>query len=104
MIGSEQSAVDGGGTAPETLPSGGRRWGAAPLLGLLLIGAIVVAGLILFAARGQDRIAAEKSVALVEAMLATELRDLGHAARSFGRLDEAYRNLAVQPNAGWAAA
>jgi signal transduction histidine kinase len=104
MTGSEQSAVDGSGTTADALPGGPRRWGAVPLLGLLLIGAVVVAGLILFAARGQDRIAAEKSVALVQAMLATELRDLAHAVRSFGRLDEAYRNLAIRPNAGWAAA
>ena len=57
---------------PETMSRGAGRWGTAPLLGLLFVGAVVVAGLILFAAQSQDRIAAEKSIALVRAMIATE--------------------------------
>src|SRR6185369_7998305 len=70
---------------PETMPRGAGRWGTVPLLGLLFVGAVVVAGLILFAARSQDRIAAEKSIALVQAMITTEERDLARAAESLAR-------------------
>src|SRR5436190_1637726 len=89
---------------PETMSRGTGRWGTAPLLGLLFVGAVVVAGLILFAAQSQDRIAAEKSIALVRAMIATEERDLARAAESLASSAEAYRNLALQPDAGWATA
>jgi signal transduction histidine kinase len=89
---------------PETMSRGAGRWGTAPLLGLLFVGAVVVAGLILFAAESQDRIAAEKSVALVQAMIATEERDLARAAESLSSSADAERNLALQPDAGWAAA
>src|SRR6202008_2683997 len=86
---------------PETMSRGPGRWGTVPLLGLLLVGAIVVAGLILFAARSQDRIAAEQSVALVQAMIATEERDLARRGESLVGSPEAYRNLALQPDAAW---
>jgi signal transduction histidine kinase len=104
MIGRDQPAADGCGKTPETMSRGAGRWGTVPLLGLLFVGAIVVAGLILFAAQGQDRIAAEKSIALVQAMIATEERDLAGATESLASSAEAYRNLALQPDAGWAAA
>src|SRR5215470_1803502 len=104
MIGRDQPAADGSGKTPETMSRGAGRWGTVPLLGLLFVGAVVVAGLILFAAESQDRIAAEKSVALVRAMIATEQRDLARAAESLSGSAEAQRNLALQPDPGWAAA
>jgi signal transduction histidine kinase len=103
MTGREQPAASGSGTTTDQLPGGASRWGAVPLLGLLLVGAMVVAGLLLFAARGQDRVVAEKSVALVRAVIAAERRDLASAVASYGRWDEAYRNLAQHADAAWAA-
>ena len=55
---------------------GADRWRSMPLVGLVLVGALVVGGLVLMASRAQDRLAAEKSVALVHAVLAAEQRNL----------------------------
>jgi sensor domain CHASE-containing protein len=74
------------------------------MLALLLVGALMVAGLILAAARGQDRLAAEKSIALAEAVLAAQERDLAHTAIDYGWWDDAYANLAQKPDPTWAAA
>jgi signal transduction histidine kinase len=82
-------------------PSAGR-WSALPMLGLLVVGALVVGGLILIAARGQDRIAAEKSVALVGALVGDDAHDLARSAKDYGVWDAAYRNLVEQPDAAWA--
>src|SRR5260221_1024923 len=72
------------------------------MLGLLIVGALVVGGLILIAARGQDRIAAEKSVALVKALLSDHARGLSRTAKDYAVWTEAYRNLVEKPDATWA--
>src|SRR5215475_3722081 len=80
----------------------GGRWWALPMLGLLIVGAFVVGGLILMAARGQDRIAADKSVALVNALLRDHAGDLARTAKDYAVWTEAYQNLVEKPDATWA--
>jgi signal transduction histidine kinase len=74
------------------------------MLALLLVGAGLVAGLILAAARGQDRLATERSVALVGAVLGAQQRNLGRTAIDYSWWDDAYSHLSQPPDAGWAAA
>jgi signal transduction histidine kinase len=80
----------------------GSRWWALPMLGLLIVGALVVGGLILLAARGQDRVAADKSVALVDALLRDHANDLARTTKDYAVWTEAYHNLVEQPDATWA--
>jgi signal transduction histidine kinase/DNA-binding NarL/FixJ family response regulator len=78
------------------------RWRSLPLVGLLLVGALVVGGLVLMATRAQDRLAAEKSVALVQSVLAAEQRNLARTATDYAWWQEAYENLAENPSRDWA--
>jgi signal transduction histidine kinase/CheY-like chemotaxis protein len=73
-----------------------------PLVGLVLVGALVVGGLVLMASRAQDRLAAEKSVALVHAVLAAEQRNLARNVTDYAWWIDAYQNLAENPNRDWA--
>src|SRR5262249_56438161 len=89
--------------APAARPGlAGSRWWALPMLGLLVVGALVVGGLILLAARGQDRIAADKSVALVSALLRDHANDLVRTTKDYAVWTEAYDNLVEKPDATWA--
>src|SRR5713101_7377154 len=78
------------------------RWRSLPLVGLVLVGALVVGGLVLMASRAQDRLAAEKSVALVKSVLAAEQRNLARTATDYAWWQEAYENLAENPSHDWA--
>jgi hypothetical protein len=76
------------------------RWRSLPLARCW--SALVVGGLILMATRAQDRLAAEKSVALVQSVLAVEQRNLARTATDYAWWQEAYENLAENPNRDWA--
>ena len=78
-----------------------QRAGAA-LLALLVIGGALVVGLIISAARGQDRIAAEKSIALLRVALETRERNTGQTTKDYAWWTEAVRNLVDTPSADWA--
>src|SRR5262245_47137337 len=79
-----------------------QRWSVLPFLVLLAVGAAVIAGLIVIAARGQDRISVNNSIELVRSVLAVQQRDLARTTRDYAWWDEAYANLAAKPDAGWA--
>jgi signal transduction histidine kinase len=72
------------------------------MLGLLLVGGALVAGLILAAADGQDRLAVEKSIGLVGAVVSAQQRNLARTATDYSWWDDAYEHLARTPDAGWA--
>jgi signal transduction histidine kinase len=78
-----------------------QRAGAA-LLALLLIGGALVVALIISAARGQDRIAAEKSVELVRVALEIRERNTALSVKDYAWWTEAVRNLVDTPDAAWA--
>ncbi len=78
-----------------------QRAGAA-LLALLLIGGALVIALIVSAARGQDRIAAEKSVELVRVALEIRERNTALTVKDYAWWTEAVRNLVDTPDAAWA--
>lgn len=78
-----------------------QRAGAAVVL-LLLIGVGLVIALILSAARGQDRIAAEKSVELVRAALAMRQANTAVSVKDYAWWTDAVRKLVDTPDAGWA--
>ena len=78
------------------------RWPALAVVALLLLGATAVAALTIVAARGQDRIALEKSVALVHAMIDARVRDLARQNVDYSFWDEAMVNLVEQPDQAWA--
>ena len=78
-----------------------QRAGAA-LLALLLIGGALVVALIISAARGQDRIAAEKSVELVRVALEIRERNTTLSVKDYAWWTEAVRNLVDTPDAAWA--
>jgi two-component system cell cycle sensor histidine kinase PleC len=78
-----------------------QRAGAA-LLALLLIGGALVVALVISAARGQDRIAAEKSVELVRVALEIRERNTTLSVKDYAWWTEAVRNLVDTPDAAWA--
>ena len=78
-----------------------QRAGAA-LLALLMVGAVLVVWLIVSAARGQDRIAAEKSIELVRVALEIRERNTGLTVKDYSWWTEAVRNLVDTPSATWA--
>ena len=78
-----------------------QRAGAA-LLALLVVGAALVVALIISAARGQDRIAAEKSIALVRVALEIRERNTALTVKDYAWWTEAVRNLVDTPSATWA--
>jgi len=78
-----------------------QRAGAA-LLALLVVGGALVAALIISAARGQDRIAAEKSIELVRVALDIRERNTALAVKDYAWWTEAVRNLVDTPSAAWA--
>lgn len=78
-----------------------QRAGAAVVL-LLLIGIGLVVALILSAARGQDRIAAEKSIELVRAALAMRQANTAVSVKDYAWWTDAVRNLVDVPDAAWA--
>ncbi|HUL05127.1 MAG TPA: ATP-binding protein [Candidatus Acidoferrum sp.] len=78
-----------------------QRAGAA-LLALLVVGGALVVGLIISAARGQDRIAAEKSIELVRVALEIRARNTALSVKDYAWWTEAVRNLVDTPSATWA--
>jgi signal transduction histidine kinase len=72
------------------------------LLALLVVGGALVVGLIISAARGQDRIAAEKSVELVRVALDIRARNTALTVKDYAWWTEAVRNLVDTPDAAWA--
>lgn len=78
-----------------------QRAGAGLVL-LLLIGMALVIGLIVSAARSQDRLAAEKSIELVRAALAMRQANTAVSVKDYAWWTEAVRNLVDAPDAGWA--
>jgi len=72
------------------------------LLALLIVGGALVVVLIMSAARGQDRIAAEKSIALVRVGLETRGRNTALSVKDYAWWTEAVRNLVDTPSASWA--
>ena len=76
-----------------------QRAGAA-LLALLLIGGALVVALIISAARGQDRIAAEKSIELVRVALEIRERNTTLSVKDYAWWTEAVRNLVDTPERG----
>lgn len=78
------------------------RWPALAVVALLLLGATAVATLTIIAARGQDRIALEKSVALVHAMVDARVRDLARQNVDYAFWDEAMLYLVEEPDQDWA--
>lgn len=78
-----------------------QRAGAAVVL-LLLIGIGLVVALIQSAARGQDRIAAEKSVELVRAALAMRQSNTAVSVKDYAWWTDAVRHLVDNPDADWA--
>jgi signal transduction histidine kinase/ActR/RegA family two-component response regulator len=87
--------------APDASQASGA-WRNLPLVALLLVGALVVGGLVLLAARSQDRLAAEDSVALARSALRVEERGLTRLVTAYSYWGEAYANLVVTPDRGWA--
>ncbi|MGE0116421.1 MAG: ATP-binding protein [Dongiaceae bacterium] len=79
-----------------------QRAGAA-LIVLAFAGATLVIGLIISAAHGQDRIAAEKSVELVQAALAMRERNTAAAVKDYAWWTDAVYHLVDSPDADWAA-
>jgi signal transduction histidine kinase len=69
---------------------------------LLLISVALVIGLIVSAARGQDRIAAEKSIELVRAALAMRETNTAVSVKDYAWWTEAVRHLVDAPDAAWA--
>ena len=78
-----------------------QRAGAA-LLALLVVGGALVVALIIWAARGQDRIAAEKSIELVRVALDIRERNTTLTVKDYAWWTEAVRNLVDTPSAAWA--
>jgi len=78
-----------------------QRAGAA-LLALLIVGGALVVALIISAARGQDRIAAEKSIELVRVALDIRERNTAFSVKDYAWWTEAVRNLVDTPSAAWA--
>ncbi len=78
-----------------------QRAGAA-LLALLVVGGALVVALIIWAARGQDRIAAEKSIELVRVALDIRERNTALTVKDYAWWTEAVRNLVDTPSATWA--
>ena len=74
----------------------------ATLIALAVAGVTLVIVLIILAARGQDRIAAEKSIELVRAALAMRERNTAVAVKDYAWWTEAVRNLVEAPDAEWA--
>jgi two-component system cell cycle sensor histidine kinase PleC len=72
------------------------------LLALLIVGGVLVVGLIVSAARGQDRIAAEKSIELVRVAMEIRGRNTALSVKDYAWWTEAVRNLVDAPNATWA--
>jgi signal transduction histidine kinase len=74
----------------------------ATLITLALAGVTLVVILIISAARGQDRIAAEKSIELVRAALAMRERTIAVAVKDYAWWTEAVDHLVEVPDAEWA--
>ncbi len=72
------------------------------LLALLVVGGALVVALIIWAARGQDRIAAEKSIELVRVALDIRERNTALTVKDYAWWTEAVRNLVDTPSAAWA--
>jgi signal transduction histidine kinase len=72
------------------------------LLALLLIGGALVVALMISAARGQDRIAAEKSIELVRVAMEIRERNTTLTVKDYAWWTEAVRNLVDAPSATWA--
>jgi sensor domain CHASE-containing protein len=80
------------------------RWPSLLVICLLWSGGITIALLMLWAAESQDRLAAEKSVALLYNVLEERRHQLAQLARDYSWWDDAAVNLVLSPNAEWAAA
>jgi two-component system, cell cycle sensor histidine kinase PleC len=92
-----------GARSSMTLPKLSRAQKAGmALITLTLAGVALVVVLIISAARGQDRIAAEKSIDLVRAALAMRERNTSVAVKDYAWWTEAVRNLVDTPDAAWA--
>jgi two-component system, cell cycle sensor histidine kinase PleC len=74
----------------------------ATLIALALAGVTLVIILIISAARGQDRIAAQKSIELVRAALQMRERNTAVAVKDYAWWTEAVDNLVEAPDAEWA--
>jgi signal transduction histidine kinase len=74
----------------------------ATLIALALAGVTLVIILIISAARGQDRIAAQKSIELVRAALQMRERNTAVAVKDYAWWTEAVGNLVEAPDAEWA--
>jgi signal transduction histidine kinase len=74
----------------------------ATLIALAMAGVTLVVILIISAARGQDRIAAEKSIELVRAALAMRERNTAVAVKDYAWWTEAVDHLVEMPDAEWA--
>ena len=70
---------------------------------LLIVGAFVIGGLIIFSARGQDRVALEKSTDLANAILSARQRDIGKINHDYSWWSDSVANLVDHLNAPWAA-
>ncbi len=92
----------GRGSESDGLASLLARWPALPLLVLLILGGMVIFVLILVAARGQDRIAAENSVQLAGVVLNGRQSELARLSRDYAWWDDAVASLAQSPDATWA--
>ena len=75
-----------------------------PFLGALGIGAALIVGLIIAAARGENTLARERSVELARAVLTAEMRDLVRVSKDHAWWDEAVDRLVERPDAAWAEA
>ncbi len=78
------------------------RWPALIVVALLLIGALAVGTLTIVAARGQDRIALDKSIKLTQAMLGARLRDLARQNVDYAYWDDAMTYIVEELDQAWA--
>ncbi|MFZ5791716.1 MAG: ATP-binding protein [Pseudomonadota bacterium] len=85
-----------------TLPSSLSRWPVLAVVALLLLGAAAILAVMLMAARGQDRLAATKSEATLEATLAARRHEMANLAHDYSFWSDAVENLAAHPSRDWA--
>ena len=68
---------------------------------ILLISIALIAGVAVYAARGQDRVAVEASIHLARSVLADVQRDLGRTLIDYSFWDEVAKNLVISPDLDW---
>ena len=69
---------------------------------ILLVSVALIAGVVVYAAQGQDRVATDATIHLAGSVIADKKRALAQLAREYTFWDEAVQNLVTTPDLDWA--